>query len=440
MMTTCFRQLPLADRFVLSNALPVLSVLLFLAGCRGTDATLRERVPGDPSTWQTLRVRQHLSFLNSDEMKGRAAASAGAAAAARYLAERLGESGYQPVLAGEYRTTQSVPLWTLDGSAFSVTGRDTIRFTQGVDYLVDGRSGAGFVYVQRGVRVGSSGVYGAVAVAPSSDVQADEIGGARLAVVTESARLASGPPLVTGVPVVFPLVPFRERLGWPTMPDGRRAAQSAPSRVMPDVRVDVRKTRHASAPIVQVAGMLPGRGIQARDSLVVLLAPYDGYGVQGERSWTDGGDLAIGAAALLEVAVRSGVVQRNWRIFDRSIMIAFVSGTRGESDGASAWLDVLPWAKDHVSHVILVSDDESTPGRPSGVSVFQSARIMRISPAADDTSVVGQRLRESPFGILPRDELLRGRALDATAVRTLDLAERIYDRLLEAAAVRRNEL
>lgn len=438
-----------------SNALPVLSVLFLFAGCLASDTARTERFSGEPITWQAPRIGQHLSLLNSGDLRGRPAAGAGAARAARYLAERLGETGYQPVLAGEYRTTQSIPMWTLEGSAMSVTGRDTIRFSAGTDYLVDGLSGAASVRIPRGVRVGSSGIFGPVVVAASSDgLTAEDVDGAMLVILTDSVRLGSGPPLRSDVPIVFPLTSFRDRLRWPPTPQERRVGGRA-SRVLPDVRVDVRKASYRAAPVVQVAGMLAGRSIASRDSLVVLLAPYDGFGVQGDRSWTNGDDLGIAAAALLEVAVRSGIVQRDWHIFDRTVMIAFVSGTHGgvegvesgmtpvATPGAAAWLDVLPWEKSQVSDVILVSDapcsGNCVPADASGAQRTGEStwpRVVSIAPARSDTSLIAGRLDAAPFGVLPRDELLRGNGLDAATRETMDLAERVYDQLLAAAAGR----
>lgn len=446
-MTPCSRQPSRFCSLVPSNALLVLSVLLLVAGCRSTDRSRPDPVPGNPSTWQTIRIRQHLSFFNSVGLRGRSSAGGGTSGAARYLADRLGEAGYQPVLANEYRITQSVPMWTLDASFLSVIGRDSIRFDPGAGFLVDARSGGANIRIPRGLRVGQSGHFGDVAVAASSHgLTADAIGDARLVILTDSVSLGTGPPIRGGVPIIFPLPPFREHVGWPPLPTNGVVPRDRASRILPDIRVSVYKEFHVSAPVVQVAGMLTGRGLSSRDSLVVLLAPYDGFGMQGDRSWTTGEDLGMAASALLEVAVRSGIVQRDWRIFEKSVMIAFVSGTRGLGRGVDAWLDVLPWDRERISHLVLVSDIPCSEGCfdtgdvPFSMSKApESARIVRLAPTRTDTSVVERRLREADFGILLRNELLRGAGLEAAAGQTLDLAQRVYEHLLDAAAPRKNE-
>lgn len=450
-MTPCFRQRSHFCSVVSSNALLVLSVLLLAAGCRSTDNSRPETIPGDPSAWQSIRIRQHLSLLNSESLRGRSPAGAGTSGAARYLANRLGEAGYQPVLADEYRTTQSVPMWTLDASAVSVAGRDSMRFYPGADFLVDARSGAANIEIPRGLRVGYSGVFGDVAVASSSHgLTADAIGDAGLVVLTDSVSLGVGSPIRSGVPIIFPLRPIREHTGWPPMPLNGVVPRDRANRILPELRVSVHKVFHGQAPVVQVAGMLTGRGLNTRDSLVVLLAPYDGFGAQGDASWTTGADLGMAASALLEVAVRSGSVQRNWRLFDKSVMIAFISGTHGGGRGIDTWLEVVPWDRDRISHVILVSDAPRSAECPAECPADEnawptlseapeSAEVVRVAPTRTDTSVIAQRLRRADFSILRREELLRGAGLEAATDQTLDLARRVYDHLLDAAAPRRNE-
>ncbi|NNF04328.1 MAG: hypothetical protein HKN17_07665, partial [Rhodothermales bacterium] len=66
--------------------------------------------------------------------------------------------------------------------------------------------------------------------------------------------------------------------------------------------------------------------------------------------------------------------------------------------------------------------------------------VVSLAPAMTDTTELVRRLASSGFGVLPREELLRGSGLDDASQRSLDLARRVYDQLLDASATRRADL
>ena len=149
----------------------------------------------------------------------------------------------------------------------------------------------------------------------------------------------------------------------------------------------------------------------------------------------------MAAAALLEVAVRSGLVQRDWRIFQHSVMIAFVAGTTGGADGIAAFLDTVPWDESRIRHVVLLTDDPcplDCPAGPVTATIRGYPRdvipVTTLAPMRPDTSLIAQTLARSPYGVLPRVQLLRAGGMGAAANESLDLARRAYDVLVETAA------
>jgi len=123
---------------------------------------------------------------------------------------------------------------------------------------------------------------------------------------------------------------------------------------------EVRSQEQITTGAIHVGGFIPGRHPVLRDSLVIVLAPLDGMGIQGLISYTDGSDFGIASAALLEFVRRFSVMQDRWSFFGPSVLVQFVSGTRQGCQGPEAALRNLPWDKKRVQ-TIIVMDDAQNP-------------------------------------------------------------------------------
>lgn len=108
-----------------------------------------------------------------------------------------------------------------------------------------------------------------------------------------------------------------------------------------------------------VSGFLPGRHPAWKDSLILIMAPLDGQGLQGPYSYTDGTDLGVAAAALLELTGRMSSTQKSWSFFKPTIMVSFLSGSIGDCEGPENAIRNLPWKKSYVSKVIVLTDSQA---------------------------------------------------------------------------------
>lgn len=118
----------------------------------------------------------------------------------------------------------------------------------------------------------------------------------------------------------------------------------------------VRSERRVTVSSMNIAGYIPGSHPVRRDSLIVILAPVDGSGLQGVASWTDGSDSGVAAAALLEVMRRLARMQKDWSVLEQSVFVVFVSGTRRDCQGPEAVFRSFPWSKKAVVRTIVLED------------------------------------------------------------------------------------
>lgn len=186
---------------------------------------------------------------------------------------------------------------------------------------------------------------------------------------------------------------------------------------------NVQTASTVSSSSLHVAGYIPGRHPQKRDSLIILIAPVDGWGAQGSQTYSDGTDLAVSATSLLEVVRRISEVQQSWSAMAPSIMVAFVSGTKGTCDGPQAFLRTLPWAKRYISHLVVLNDVNpcewskivAGEGITAKVHVLNDSQIQ--FPADNSTPF---------FPWIRRDRYLRTPYFDLLTNKTLHQAETAY--------------
>ncbi|MDA1027535.1 MAG: hypothetical protein O3B41_00560 [Bacteroidetes bacterium] len=126
-------------------------------------------------------------------------------------------------------------------------------------------------------------------------------------------------------------------------------------KVHPEIEVEEQVTTSTQ----HVSGFLPGRHPVWKDSLILILAPLDGLGLQGPNSYTDGTDLGVAASALLELARRMADAQKSWSFFKPTLMVSFLSGSLGGCEGPENALRNLPWKKSYVSKVIVLIDSHA---------------------------------------------------------------------------------
>jgi len=343
-------------------------------------------------------------------------ATRGLARATTYVADRLTEAQLQPVLADEYRMQVAGRVTALNGAVFEiVSSEDTLTFVWGQDFLVDARSASG-----------------SVSLGATSDRILYATGLDIPDVISESLVLLSdrsmpGISTVESGPLVLRILDAMQAqvedvLVSPTGP--------------PRFEVSVSKESSISTGIVHVAAMLPGAHPEYRDSLTVFLAALDGFGIQGGRQWTDGSDLGIPATALLETAARTAVLQRQWSHVRSSILFGWLSDTRSDCSGPSAFLRRIPWMTAQIRHVVFVvpaspvqfgCDWEAL--RVEAEHLLPATRVELLAEYDESDS----RSSEDPF---PTDLILRSDWVDApwlddAVQRGLVLARRISDRLIE---------
>ena len=232
-------------------------------------------------------------------MEGRQTATRGFGRAAAYVAGRLRGMGIQPVLQGEYRWQYAAMIRRANRLDLRVIDPDTTRWLPGRDMLI-------------------------------TDIP--------------QRWRASGQGLS---------IPGADFLRWR---DGAQASWSEEARW----RFEVDVVEEVTTAPMHVMGYLAGADPLLRDSLVVLVAPLDGFGLQREQSWTDGRDLSLPAAVVLEATRRLTTMQRQWAFLPHSTMIVFISGTWDACQGGEALLRHLPWDKEAVLgiHVVRMAADE----------------------------------------------------------------------------------
>jgi len=315
---------------------------------------------------QQSRTRADIAYLDGAEAEGRRTATLGFNRAANYLSGQMRAAGLQPVLSGEYRMQYAALLSRTLRARIRLLGRDTTEVRQGVGYLITS---------------------------------------------TPSSTNASGR---------LPSLPEMEWLLWADEFGTERGTFGR-------WEMEVTTEKQASTAPMHVMGMLPGAHPAGKDSLVIVLAPIDGSGLQGTDSWTDGSDLAIPPAALLSGMRQMATNQQTWSIYPQTTLFALLSGTRDACQGPQQFLKHLTWDRSMVSSVTIISMqtdahcDWQALLRASGLEA--PIEILHAYAPFDAPSETG-------FGSWrPRSETQRPDALDVATTEALRLAREVVERM-----------
>ena len=317
-------------------------------------------------------LERHVRWLASDELAGRATATAGARAAAAYLATVLERSGVEP--AGDDGSyLQLVPLerWTRTATAeLHVVTRDgeQISALDGIEFLMRGPGP-------------STAALPVVSVGP--DEALDELASPSVCLFLDASRTdalerleAAGHPDGLGFGLV--LVPGRpsdggrardpgdgepgrlaRRIDGPAPPALLRANGALLERLrageVASVALDAGREREELS-CNNVVGRVPGSGALASEA-VVLSAHYDHLGTREVQEGAGGGagaaqevdlifngadDDASGCAAVLELAGAIGATE-NPR---RSVIVLLATGEENGLLGTEFYLDQPAWPLD----------------------------------------------------------------------------------------------
>jgi hypothetical protein len=311
------------------------------------------------------RLRADLEFLTSAPLEGRASLTAGAAAAARYLAAELGKAGAQPVVGDSYLQPFDLQPLRLDRDRSAIVVRRpgeearfspiavafpdpaaTVALTLGVVFAGYGITAPEFGYDDyAGVDVRGKAVlvfdhepreddpdapfhgrgFTLHANAWTKTWTAQRHGAAALLVVTEPVNPHRTAPRAPGRANAPPQALVRGELRIPriTIPpeaaaallrgtgrtpsDLQRGIDSAmqpASRPLQDVDVRLEAVNEGGPvqPSWNVAGLLPGSDPRLRDETILVTSHYDHLGVQGGALYPGANDNGSGTVAMLEAA------------------------------------------------------------------------------------------------------------------------------------------
>ncbi len=197
---------------------------------------------------------------------------------------------------------------------------------------------------------------------------------------------------------------------------------------------DVQTESTVSTSSIHVAGYIPGQGPDSRDSLIVLIAPLDGWGAQGIQSFSDGSDLGASATALLEVVRNLSDMQRKWAVIGPSIFVAFVSGTKGVCDGPGALLRTFPWAKSYLKSVVILSDANDC----NWSEIVAAERIAAPVTVLESDNI--SMLNDPSTSFIPwarREKYLRSPYLDRLVSDAMSQAETAYGLIWKDVATKK---
>jgi hypothetical protein len=340
--------------------------------------------------WDQGEMREHLTFLQSEAVRGRADASLGYGIAAAYAADRLREYGLQPVLGRDFRVIHTNPRNVVSGARLRYAGSDTLDFRVGVDFLPDGRSDA-FDGVLSSLWLHD--VDGAAADSGSTllwvgDMDADV-----------EARILQSEIGVLALQRALLPVPSADR--W----EGKSVVQFTPRtarRILTNTRRDETRPTHrildrplefavsASwsrlAPGINVVGYLPGKNPEWSDEAVMLCTHLDAVGTFSGVRVLDLKNFGVEVSAVLETTRQLGRFSRFSRIPERTLIVAFLSGGTVDASGFEDLLSSPFWTTDQIKAVIYV-------GNPR-------ASLASASPASVSTVRV-ENIRAEPAGALP---------------------------------------
>ena len=435
------------------------SVLLALvsAGCSAF------RVPEEPATptpidpvWSEEELQEHLRFLNLSDVAGRTTGTQGYARAAAYVAARMEEFGLQPALQGDYRIIYGASINYPVSGALRIAGpADSLNFLPGLDFLPDGRSDSGSVFISRFLVAGAETEitsslgrdYGIIVPSgESTDLRKWRRAGARLALVVDDLY-----PRFERIPVndmlVVQITPdaAREilRIGQTSVDyylDDRRGEIVSVGRA---VHARVNTTYQPQAGAINMMGYFSGKHPVRREELVIVCADLDAVGQYAGVATMDFRNLGASTASLLEIARNLGYITRRWQLPERSVMVAVWSGSRLGNAGLRYFLENPTWSLDDISSVVYIglSAAEQAPVR----ELLDAYGISLVAIAPPEDPVHPEDVLLLPDPELRRIARSQGRRFDPVAepdmsqlidsavVRAIDLAAEAYERTMMEA-------
>jgi len=333
--------LPAPNDVVIGFAFAIVFAVVALSGCSPTAPRTELGFQNTQLDWDIDQIRSHITFLDGEEQEGRQTATRGFSKTAAYLSLGLRSFGLQPVLSGEYRFQYAAPVEVVSNATVILTAADTVSLVHGRDFLVEPFSEAGTISADLARLNMESGML-------RSDSLWLAIGD--YSKKNEERHSASKPLAIHLSNSVLEKLESKGR-GY----SGRAIST-------------VEKQSSISTAPMHIAGFIAGANPVHRDSLTIVLAPADGFGLQGTWSWTDGSDSGASAAALLEIARRVNLMQSRWSLSKRTIMIAFLSSTMVDCVGPKAFYRNLPWSKSQVASIQVIVPDISNSCEWQGIS------------------------------------------------------------------------
>lgn len=326
--------------------------------------------PADP-IWSEEDLREHLQFLNSDAVGGRATGTAGYATAAAYIAARMVEYGLQPAYGTQYRVVYPTPINEVRSATLFAGGTlDSLLYYPGVDYLADGRSDSGKVVVRRllfdpGGQLAENARFlglDRVVMAPIESFTMTYL---------ETLR-AAGVEAVLGVGNLLPVPSIRNEPGMMvmqvTLPTAaellgvslrdfqRRIGGKTPlvARLPRPLHVSVQASFSPRAGAVNVLGYVPGKHPLLARELVVVCTDLDAIGRFAGVPTLEKNNVGVATAAMLEVARQYGVFSQYGTLPERSVLFAVFSGNYQGHAGFQRYMEHPVWTEDQTYEVIYV--------------------------------------------------------------------------------------
>lgn len=357
-------------RFLITG---MLAALLILAG--GCAAF---RVPEPPPTptpiepvWSPQELRDHIRFLNGNDMSGRATGTQAYARAAAYVAARLRDYRVQPAVEGDFRLIYSASInYPSSASIRSIGEADSLVYLPGIDFLPDARSDSGEVAVSRffvaedsvDEAVSADRPFGVVIPpgTPENLIAWRDAGAAVVVVAGELYPRFRRAPVRGLLTVQMTAEAAAELLNTGTQP--LVLFQGRTIEVPRTAHVRVRTVYQPQAGAINILGYLSGKHPAHQRELVILCADLDAAGHFAGVESMDFRNFGIGTAAALEIARNLSFVSSRWSVPERSVMVAIWSGSELGHEGLRYFLDHPTWDLTRVrSMVYLGLDPQEEP-------------------------------------------------------------------------------
>ncbi len=405
------------------------------------------------------RIRADLTFLASDELRGRDSPSPEQRIAARYLRARLQLLGFQPGARDGFFHEYKLNWRAIDPRASSLSAASeigTVRFEFGADYFLGGLRDAADLDLTGGVVWGGdaagaeledlaaagkwilcldggeavgrrrlaarrAGARGLV-VMPSADYSGDEYGQRYQRVTEQVLRGSLSYPTEAG-PVqaaeVFATVALPREAGLRLLALSAQAPTEGVEDWVPERGADLgielletRRTAGDSGQVVleNVCGFWPGSDPLLSREVILISAHYDHVGARGSEIYNGADDNASGTSGVLAIADALAAHGP----LERSVLLIWVSAEEKGLLGSQSWADD-PWL----------------PGERRAVANINMDMIGRNAP--EQLLFTPTRARSKEYGHLSR---LVEEFAPLEGFTRLDSADSYYDRSDQAMFAR----